>query len=61
MMKAAPKRVEYSAAVEKMAAEQGAATVLISAQIEEEISQLDGEEAEMFLGRWALRKQVLIG
>ena len=32
----------------KMAAEQ-AATVLICAQTKEEISQLDGEEAEMFL------------
>ena len=47
---------EYSAAVEKMAAEQGAATVLISAQIEEEISQLDGDEAEMFLGEMGLEE-----
>lgn len=40
---------EHSAAVAKMAAEQGAASVVISAAIEEEISQLDGEEAVMFL------------
>ena len=47
---------EYSAAVEKMVAEQGAATVLISAQIEEEISQLDGAEAEMFLDEMGLEE-----
>ena len=35
--------------VAEMAAAQGAGTVVISAAIEEEISQLDGEEAEMFL------------
>ena len=40
---------EFSARVAKMAAEQGAASVVISAQIEEEISQLEPEEAEMFL------------
>ena len=40
---------DYSAAVAKMAAEQGAAAVVISAQIEEEISQLDADEATMFL------------
>ncbi|MBR9762417.1 MAG: redox-regulated ATPase YchF [Rhodobacteraceae bacterium] len=44
----------FSAAVEKMAAEQGAGTVLISARIEEEISQLEAEEAEMFLGEMGL-------
>lgn len=38
-----------SAAVAKMAAEQGAACVVISAAIEEEISQLDSDEAMMFL------------
>jgi GTP-binding protein YchF len=38
-----------SAKVEAMAAEQGAASVVISAQIEEEISHLDAEEALEFL------------
>ena len=40
---------EYSQAVEKMAAEQGAASVVISAKIEEEISQLEADDMEMFL------------
>jgi len=39
----------HSEAVAKMAAEQGAGMVIISAAIEEEISQLDAEEAEVFL------------
>ncbi|MEL6643827.1 MAG: redox-regulated ATPase YchF [Pseudomonadota bacterium] len=39
----------HSTAVAAMAAEQGAASVVISAKIEEEISQLEPEEAEMFL------------
>lgn len=39
----------HSAAVAEMAAAQGAASVVISAKIEEEISQLDREEAAMFL------------
>ena len=39
----------YSQAVEKMAEEQGAAAVVISAKIEEEISQLDADDMEMFL------------
>ncbi len=39
----------HSEAVAKMAAEQGAVSVVISAKIEEEISQLDREEAEVFL------------
>ncbi len=39
----------HSEAVAKMAADQGAASVVISAAIEEEIAQLDPEEAEMFL------------
>jgi len=39
----------YSKAVEEMAAAQGAASVVISAKIEEEISQLDDEDMEMFL------------
>lgn len=46
----------HSAAVAKMAAEQGAASVVISAQIEEEISQLDADEAEMFLGEMGLEE-----
>ena len=40
---------KYSQQVEKMAAGQGAGTVIISAQIEEEISQLEDDEAELFL------------
>ncbi len=47
---------EFSAKVEAMAKEQGAATVVISAQIEEEISQLDAEEAEMFLSEMGLEE-----
>ncbi|GGO59527.1 hypothetical protein SAMN05444398_109148 [Roseovarius pacificus] len=47
---------EFSARVEKMAAEQGAAMVIISAQIEEEISQLDAEEAAMFLEEMGLEE-----
>ncbi len=39
----------HSARVAELAAEQGAASVVISAKIEEEISQLDRDEAEMFL------------
>jgi len=39
----------HSRAVEAMAAEQGAAAVVISARIEEEIAQLDRDEAGMFL------------
>ncbi|MEO1918338.1 MAG: redox-regulated ATPase YchF [Paracoccaceae bacterium] len=39
----------HSAAVAKMAEEQGAASVVISAAIEEEISQLEADEAAMFL------------
>ena len=39
----------HSARVAEMAAAEGAASVVISAKIEEEISQLDPEEAEMFL------------
>ena len=45
---------EHSAAVAKMAEEQGAAHVVISARIEEEISQLDEEEAEIFLEEMGL-------
>lgn len=46
----------FSAKVAEMAAEQGAATVVISAAIEEEISQLDAEEAEMFLSEMGLEE-----
>ncbi|MBK1636332.1 redox-regulated ATPase YchF [Rhodovulum adriaticum] len=46
----------HSAAVAAMAAEQGAASVVISAKIEEEISQLDAEEAEMFLSELGLEE-----
>ncbi|AZQ68516.1 redox-regulated ATPase YchF [Silicimonas algicola] len=42
--------------VAQMAAEQGAASVVISARIEEEISQLDREEAEMFLSEMGLEE-----
>ena len=44
----------FSEQVEKMAAEQGAGTVVISAQIEEEISQLDADEAQEFLSELGL-------
>ena len=46
----------YSEAVEKMAAEQGAASVVISAKIEEEISQLDADDMEMFLEELGLKE-----
>lgn len=46
----------HSAAVAEMAAEQGAASVVISAKIEEEISQLDADEAEMFLEELGLEE-----
>ncbi|MGR3290278.1 MAG: redox-regulated ATPase YchF [Paracoccaceae bacterium] len=46
----------HSDAVAKMAAEQGAAAVVISAKIEEEISQLDLEEAQMFLEEMGLQE-----
>ena len=45
---------EFSARVADMAVEQGAASVVISAQIEEEISQLEPDEAEMFLEEMGL-------
>ncbi len=47
---------EYSARVEKMAEEQGAASVVISAKIEEEISQLSDDEQEMFLEELGLEE-----
>ena len=46
----------HSRAVAKMAEEQGAASVVISAAIEEEIAQLDPEEAEMFLAEMNLEE-----
>ncbi|SHF56897.1 hypothetical protein SAMN05444273_107229 [Litoreibacter ascidiaceicola] len=47
---------EFSERVAAMAAEQGAASVVISAQIEEEISQLEADEAEMFLTEMGLEE-----
>ncbi|MCR9125667.1 MAG: redox-regulated ATPase YchF [Rhodobacteraceae bacterium] len=44
----------HSRAVAQMAAAQGNAHVIISAQIEEEISQLEPDEAEMFLTEMGL-------
>ena len=46
----------HSERVAQLAAEQGAASVVISARIEEEISQLDREEAEMFLSEMGLEE-----
>ena len=46
----------FSEKVAQMAAEQGAGTVVISAQIEEEISQLDADEATMFLEEMGLEE-----
>ena len=48
-----------SARVAEMAAAQGAAYVVISAQIEEEIAQLDPEEAALFLSEMGLEEPVL--
>ncbi len=45
-----------SARVAEMAAQQGAGVVVISARIEEEISQLDAEEAAMFLDEMGLEE-----
>ncbi|MEO9651468.1 MAG: redox-regulated ATPase YchF [Roseobacter sp.] len=45
---------EHSARVAEMAAAQGNSHVIISAQIEEEISQLETDEAEMFLDEMGL-------
>jgi len=46
----------HSAKVAEMAAGQGNSHVVISAQIEEEISQLEAEEAEMFLEEMGLKE-----
>jgi len=45
---------EFSAKVAEMAAAEGNAHVIISAQIEEEISQLEPDEAQMFLEEMGL-------
>ncbi len=47
---------EHSAKVAAMAAAQGNAHVIISAQIEEEISQLEADEAQMFLEEMGLQE-----
>ena len=47
---------DHSRAVEQMAAAQGAGCVTISARIEEEIAQLDPEEAQMFLEELGLEE-----
>jgi hypothetical protein len=47
---------EHSARVAEMAAAQGNAHVIISARIEEEISQLETDEAEMFLSEMGLEE-----
>ena len=47
---------EFSARVAEMAAAEGNSHVIISAQIEEEISQLDPEEALMFLEEMGLHE-----
>ncbi|MAQ86551.1 MAG: redox-regulated ATPase YchF [Maritimibacter sp.] len=46
----------HSAKVAEKAAAEGAVSVVISARIEEEISQLDDEEAEMFLSEMGLEE-----
>ena len=46
----------FSEDVARMAEEQGAAHVVISAQIEEEISQLEADEADMFLEEMGLKE-----
>ncbi|MDO5631326.1 MAG: redox-regulated ATPase YchF [Paracoccus sp. (in: a-proteobacteria)] len=47
---------DWSNKVAEMAAAQGAGHVVISARIEEEISQLEADEAEMFLGEMGLEE-----
>ena len=47
----------HSAAVAAMAAAQGAAAVVISAQIEEEIAQLDTARPRSFSRRWGWRRR----
>lgn len=47
---------DFSNQVAEMAASQGNSHVIISAQIEEEISQLEAEEADMFLEEMGLKE-----
>lgn len=47
---------EHTAAVAKMAQEQGAQSVIISAAIEAEVSQLPDEDAQLFLGEMGLEE-----
>ena len=47
---------EHSRAVQEMAAREGAGTVVISAKIEEELAQLEPEEARMFLHEMGLEE-----
>ena len=47
---------DFSGKVAEMAAAQGNSHVIISAQIEEEISQLEAEEADMFLEEMGLKE-----
>ncbi len=47
---------EHSRAVQEMAAREGAGTVVISAKIEEELAQLEPEEARMFLQEMGLEE-----
>ncbi len=47
---------EHSRAVEEFAAAQGNAAVVISARIEEEISQLEADEQQMFLEEMGLKE-----
>jgi GTP-binding protein YchF len=47
---------DFSSKVAEMAAAQGNAHVIISGQIEEEISQLEAEEADMFLEEMGLKE-----
>ncbi len=52
----AAKGNEHTEAVAKMAKEQGAQTVIISAAIEAEVSQLPDEDAQLFLGEMGLEE-----
>lgn len=47
---------EFSASVARVAADEGAGVIVISARIEEELSQLDAEEAAMFLAEMGLHE-----
>lgn len=52
----AAKGNEHTEAVAKMAQEQGAQSVIISAAIEAEVSQLPDEDAQLFLGEMGLEE-----